>query len=163
VGGFKGPGGGQSLTGQVLSRQQKREMRWRIDFSGSPQEHLVKLRALEVTLALPTRQPGAYLLVDLTRMPPAAKRDDLAQQRNKIKWFNSSPPSLQGLARALNLGEVPPYAVIFLPAKMEAEMQQLEHDYGGLEEHQIELTEFEIQRHDGRYRPVVVSQRKRQF
>jgi hypothetical protein len=159
----KGPGGGQSEHGQVLSKRQKREMRWRIDFSGSPQEHLEKLRALQVTLALPTRQPGIFLVVDLTRNPPAAKPEDLTQQRNKIKWFNTSLASIQGLARVLGLREVPPYAVIFLPEAMETEMQQLERDYGGLEEHQIELTEFEIQRRDGRYRPVVVNQRKRQF
>jgi hypothetical protein len=49
--------------------------------------------------------------------------------------------------------------VIFLPPGVEKEMIGLEHDYKGLEENQIELTEFEIQRRDdGRFGPVVVRQ-----
>jgi hypothetical protein len=158
-----GPGGGNSKTGALLTDQERRERRWRIDFSGSGEQHLDKLRALQITLALPTGQPNQYFLVDLTRNPPAAIINNLAKQRDKEKWFNSSPASLRELARVLRLRAAPPYAVIFLPPAVEKELIRLEHDYKGLQEHQIELTEFEIQRRGGQYVPVVVSQRQKQF
>jgi hypothetical protein len=161
----QGPGSGTGATGRVLTKRQRRELRWRIDFSGTGEEHLAKLKALHITLAIPTGQPYRFWVVDLTRTPLVGKIADLSQQKDKIKWFNTRQESLQALSVALRkhglrLPGVPPYVVIFLPPAMEQEMIQLEHDYRGLEEDQIELTEFEIQRRpDGSFGPVVVAQR----
>jgi hypothetical protein len=165
VGTKKGPGSGTGNTGRVLSKRQRRELRWRIDFSGTGEEHLDKLKALHITLAIATGVPYRFLVVDLTHSPLAGKMTDLSRQKDKIKWFNTRPESLRALALALQkhglpLRSVPPYVVIFLPPAMEHEMIQLEHDFKGLEEDQIELTEFEIQRRpDGSFGPVVVAQR----
>jgi hypothetical protein len=152
----KKPGPGPS--GQPLTQQQRREMRWRIDFSGSPAEHLRKLKALNITFAVPTRQTGIYLLFDLTRDPPATKKDNLAAYLNRVKWFNSHRQSLQGIMPLLGLKELPRFAVIFLPEEMEDEMRRLEEAYQGRREDEIQLTEFEIRRQGDGYRPVVVRQ-----
>lgn len=156
---YTGAGRGTQIAGQVLTRRQRRELRWKINFSGSGEEHLAKLKALGITLVLPAGQ-GVFQEFDLSRMPPTHRLvKDLHEQANKIKWYNTYLPSLRELARVLHLSAVPPYAVIFLPAALEEEMIRLEHDYQGLEEDQIELTEFEIQRRpDGSVGPVVVRQ-----
>jgi hypothetical protein len=155
----KGLGNGTNPNGGDRSKQQRRELRWRIDFSGTGEQHLAKLRALGITLAVPTGVPGRFLVMDLSRNPPASAVTDLSRQLNKVKWFNTKAESVRELARVLRLPTAPPYAVIFLPAKMEQEMIDLEHRYKGLEETQIERTDFEIQqRRDGSYGPVVVRQ-----
>jgi hypothetical protein len=154
-----GPGGGTGGPGsRLLTRQQRREMRWRIDFSGDPAEHIRKLKALHIALAVPTRQQGMFLLIDLTQTPPAPRKDNLASWVDKVKWFNKHPPSLQGMMQQLRLPELPQYAVIFLPDDMEQEMLRLEEAYAGRREDQIQLTEFVIERHADGYRPKVVNQ-----
>jgi hypothetical protein len=158
----EGPGTGNDPNGVVRTKRQRRELRWRIYFSGTGEQHLAKLRALAITLALPTRARGQFQVWDLTSNPPHATITDLRAQQNKIKWISQDPKSLPDLARALRLREIPPYAVIFLPQAVEEEMIQLEHDYKGLEENQIKLTEFEIRRRpDGGFSPVVISQTPR--
>jgi hypothetical protein len=153
-GGKAGPGGGPAQT-----KQTRRSLRWKIDFSGTGEQHLAKLRALGVTLALPTAARGRFLVYDLTHSPPAGTPSDLRDQQDKVRWFNAIPPSLRELARVLHLPGVPRFAVIFLPPAVEEEMIRLEHQYRGLTEDQIERTDFEIQqRPDGSYGPVVVRQ-----
>jgi hypothetical protein len=165
IGSKVGPGEGDSPTGEVLTKRRKRELRWKIDFSGSGEEHLRKLRALGVTLAFPTRRPGIFLVLDrdaLAQSPPRGKLSNLFQLKDKVKWFNVSPQSLQQLAAVLRLSEVPRYAAIFLPDAVEDEMIRLEHDFQGLNEEQIARTDFEIRRRDGGgYGPVVVNQFRR--
>jgi hypothetical protein len=164
VGEKQGPGGGTADKGVLMSKRQKRQRRWKIDFSGTGEEHLAKLRALGIALAVPTARPDMFMLMDLTRTPPLGKLDNLSRYADKIKWFNVTPPSLRELARVLHLQGVPRYAVIFLPEAMEDELQQLEHDYRGLDESQIEMTEFEIRRRDdGTVGPVVVAQTPKRF
>jgi hypothetical protein len=159
VGNKKGPGAGTSPTGVVRTKQERRGFRWRIDFSGTAEQHLAKLRALGITLAVPTGIPGRFFVMDLNRTPPTRTMTDLSRQMNKVKWFNTKAESVRELARVLGLPTVPPYVVIFLPQKMEQELADLEQSYKGLNENQIELTEFEIrQRPDGSYGPVVIRQ-----
>src|SRR5262249_4726354 len=162
IGSKPGPGTRARNPGAPsLTRQQRREMRWRIDFSGDPAEHVRKLKALKITLAVPTSKPGLFLLADLTQTPSMTRLDDLGAHRDKVKWFNSHQPSLQGLMTQLQLPQLPRYAVIFLPDEMEQEMLRLEEQHEGLREDQIELTEFEIRPQGDGYRPVVVRQTRR--
>jgi hypothetical protein len=156
----QGPGMGNNKFGQVLTVQQKHEMRWRIKFiTADGHEHLEQLRALRITLALPTPQAGTFNVLDLTRRPPVGKLENLQQQRDKVKWINTDPPSLQRLAMALRLPQMPQFAVIFLPPEMEETLSRLEHAFAGRPEYLITLTEFEIRRGpDGSYVPIVTSQ-----
>ena len=164
IGKKTGPGGGTADKGVLRTKRQRREYRWKIDFSGTGEQHLEKLRALGITLAVPTHQRGIFLLMDLSRTPPTGRPDNLGQFADQIKWFNTSAPSLRELARALRLREAPNFVVIFLPEAMEEEMIRLEHDYKGLEENQIERTDFEIRRRDdGTLGPVVVAQQPKRF
>ena len=160
----KGAGGGTGASGVVLAKRRRRELRWRLLFKGGGQEHLENLRAWGVTLALPTPQ-GSFMVMDLTRTPPGRKMENLSSHRDEIKWINQDRLSVQRIAQALGIPP-PPYVVIFLPEEKENELIQLEHDYKGLDEHQIEMTEFDIRRRDdGRFVPVVINQipRKRPF
>lgn len=159
IGTKKGPGTGTSPTGVLLTKRERRQKRWRIDFSGDGPTHLKKLQALRVTLAIPSSRQGMFMVYDLAR-GMQGRLDNLVSHKDKVQWFNTSRHSLQQLASVMRLPQVPPFVVIFLPEAVEEEMHRLEHEYRGLEEHQITFTEFEIrQRPDGSYGPVVVAQR----
>lgn len=160
VGSAVGPGRGRDPNGRLLTRTEKRERRWLIDFSGTGPEHLKKLEALNITLALPTANPRFFRLVDFSGPQPTFKKDTLNGYTKRVKWFNQHKRSLRELAKVLRLRFVPKYVVIFLPEAMEHEMARLEVNYRGVPEDQINFTWFEIkQRDDGSYGPVVVAQR----
>jgi hypothetical protein len=154
----QGKDGGHSPPGVVLSKQRHREMRWKINFSGNAEEHLNKLKAIRVLLALPSRQPGIFEVWDMSAMNPTSKLDNLARYRDRVQWFNKYPPSMMQLAQALRLPQPPAFAAIILPPDVEQEMLRLEEQYKGRKEHQIQSTVFEIQHRDGRYQPVVTAQ-----
>src|SRR5262249_26276514 len=139
VGGPKGPGGtgkgnrkgagrGTSPYGQVLTDQRKRQMRWQILVSLDGQIHLAKLKAVRVTLVMPSGKQGEYKLFDLERslQPQMTKR--LEQLADKVWWTNNDPAEVQALARVLGLREMPPCFVIFLPKALEDRMVQLEEE-----------------------------------
>lgn len=156
----KGPGDGTDPKGVLLSKRQKREMRWLIQFSGDGKEHLKKLKALQITLAIPTANPGWFQLVDLSGPAPKFLVSDLKQHADKVKWFNVNPESLGNLAQVLNLVRAPKYVVIFLPDNVEKEMVDLEYKYKNAPEHLILYTRFEItKRDDGSFGPVVIEQK----
>lgn len=162
-GGFgtkKGAGGGNSDTGQILSKRQKHQNRWLVEFSGPGLEHLKKLKALRVTLALPTAAPGAFQVVDLSGLSPKYSFSDLKQHISKVKWYNADPQSVAQLALALQMKQTPKFIVIFLPDAVEQEMAELEASYKGFPENLIQYTRFEImQRPDGSFGPLVVEQK----
>jgi hypothetical protein len=69
---------------------------------------------------------------------------------------------MKQLEQVLKLPRTPSSAFIILPEAVEDEMVRLEHEYQGLQEHQIERTEFRIERRpDGSIGPVVVRQVKK--
>jgi hypothetical protein len=155
-----GPGRGMSPYGQVLTDQRKRQMRWQILASTDGRIHLAKLKALRVTLVMPTRKPGEFTIFDLERndRPQVTKR--LEEQADKVWWTNRDPIEVQALARVLGLRETPQCFVIFLPKALEDRMVQLEEEYQGAREDLIEKTIWDVPQRDGRYasEPQVVQQ-----
>lgn len=154
-----GPGGGTDPNGKLLTKTQRREMRWEVDFSGSGLEHLKKLKALKIMLAVPTPQQGYFRVFDFSGSGPRIRLDDLSGYKNKVKWFNVHAPSLTQLSKVIQLHYVPKYVIVFLPPEVEEEMARLEVAYQGKPENLIRFTRFEIRlRNDGTYGPVVVAQ-----
>jgi hypothetical protein len=157
-----GPGGGTSPYGVVLSKQQRRQKRWRILASPDGPIHLAKLQALNVTLVMPTRNPKVFTVFDLTRKPvQAATTTRLEEHGNKVWWTNRNAAEVKGLASVLGLRETPPCFVIFLPTKLEERMVEIEEAHQGAQEHEIEETVWDIPLRDGYYarEPVIVEQR----
>jgi hypothetical protein len=167
-GGFgikKGPGSGNDPNGKLLSQVQKRQLRWRIKFSDDAPEHVKQLKALRVTLAIPTSLPDVYSLLDLSGLNNKLSSEiGLKQHAHKFKFFNAHPPAVAMVSKQLGVPYVPKYLVIFLPESMEEELAMLEAQHAqGVPENQIEYTVFQItQRSDGKYGPVVVEQKLKQ-
>jgi hypothetical protein len=159
IGNRTGPGKGRSPYGQVLTDQRKRQMRWQILASTNGQIHLAKLKALRVTLVMPTLKPGEFQIFDLERSlrPQYTKR--LEEQADKVWWTNRDPVEVATLAQVLAVPK-PPCFVIFLPKALEDRMVQLEGEYQGAREEQIEKTIWDVPLRNGRYasEPQVVRQ-----
>ena len=156
-----GAGTGTSPYGRVFTNQQKRQMRWQILASPDGRIHLAKLQALKVTLVMPTRRAGIFTIFDLTGSKPVRKETRrLADQAAKVWWTNRDPTEVQALARVLRLRDVPHCFVIFLPKALEDRMVQLEEEYQGAREDQIEKTIWDVPLRNGRYasEPQVVQQ-----
>lgn len=164
-GGFgskRGPGGGTDPNGQLLTKTEKRERRWEIDFSGTGAEHVKKLKALNITLAIPLSVAGLYQIYEFSNTAARVRRGDLVEYKDKVKWFNVHPPSLAQLAQVLGLQHTPQHSIIFLPQAMEEELARLEVEFRGVPESQIRYTRFEIRaRPDGTLGPVVVDQERK--
>jgi hypothetical protein len=164
--GIKGnnPGAGSSPSGKVLSTLQKRQMRWKILASEDGKTHLAKLRALKVTLVVPTRAEGIFKVMDLARPSPTFETTRLlANQGGKVWWTNAIPQHVAGLATVLGI-ERPRAFVIFLPKALEERMLELERDYSsGRSEDEIELTTWDVPFRDGHYarEPIIVDQKLR--
>jgi hypothetical protein len=155
-----GPGRGTSPYGQVLTDQRKRQMRWQILASTDGSIHLAKLRALNVTLVMPTRNPQIFTVFDLERSLAPKTTTKLEEHADKVWWTNRDPVEVGALARVLKLPETPPCFVIFLPKGLEDRMVQLEEQYQGAREDQIEKTIWDVPLRNGRYanEPQVVRQ-----
>src|SRR5262249_34751845 len=103
TGGTKGPGGtgrgsktragkGKSPYGQVTTAQRWRQMRWQLLASSIGQVHLDKLKAMNVTLVMPTRDPRVFNVFDLKRQPVALERSTrLEEHADKVWWTNRDP------------------------------------------------------------------------
>ncbi|HYT89761.1 MAG TPA: hypothetical protein VEL76_13720 [Gemmataceae bacterium] len=151
--GLKGnnPGGGRDPRGKLLTSQQKRQGRWRLIMSDDGPSHLAQLKALKVTLVVPTRSKDVFRLLDLSRPNPTFENTTvLAGQRDKVWWRSDEPRQLPALAAALRI-ETPPAVWIFLPKGLEARMAELEQAYQGRSEDEIEMTLWEVPLRDGHY------------
>jgi hypothetical protein len=160
-GGDVGPGSGSSPYGQVLTNQRKRQMRWKILASDDGQVHLAKLKALKLTLVVPTANPNVFEIMDLGQSAPQFKTTtNLRNQGDKVWWTNRHPKQVAGLAAVLGLRRVPPCFVIFLPKALEDRMLDLEQAHQGAREEQIQLTVWDVPLRDGHYaqEPEVVQQ-----
>ncbi|HYV39200.1 MAG TPA: hypothetical protein VE988_26165 [Gemmataceae bacterium] len=159
----KGPGGGSSPKGTVLNDQRRRELRWVIFASPDGDIHVKKLQALKVTLVIPLRpkpgEPVYALSYDLSKSLKPNKIQ-AADDPTKVRWVNKDAHEMMGLAKALRLSEVPPFAVIYLPADLESDMARRELAHQGRQEHEILLTKWDVRERDGSYEnePYIVQQ-----
>jgi hypothetical protein len=179
AGGLKGPGvgknkagkegKGQSLTGQILNTQRRRELRWNIRVASTDADvHLKKLQALKAILIVPLQsQPGYALKFDLSKPTIGAGEKVRAEDDfGKVRWSSKgelSPIAAASLAKALKLPEVPSFTVIYLPKSIEDAMAERELNFMGRQEHEILQTIWDVRQRDGVYEnePYIVQQTPR--
>lgn len=162
----KGPGtgAGGGLLGRKGTQQEVYAIRWRFDLSGDAKEHARKLAAMGVTVAIPAQNPNAgfFIITDLNRRPADMKKDNLAEYKDAVKWFNTRPESVQSLARELQLPYVPQFVVLLLPKDREQDMAQKEAQFArnqGRDVSRIQETWFDFRMQNGAYDPTVIRQK----
>ncbi len=140
----------------------RRMLRWRMRFdTRSGDEYCRQLRALNAVLAFPKDDEGPnYRVIRELSARPTKVIDEDISKIERIFWIDDDPKSAGSLLKALGLEDKPKHVVVFLPEKLEEQLFQDELKYHGLKEDQIEETVFQVKLIDGKYVPVVVSQRK---
>jgi hypothetical protein len=159
-GSAKGPGSGKG-PGGPLTDQRRRELRWQILASTNGEVHLKKLQALQVTLLIPLKsQPGFMLRYDLSKPTLVGEKVRAQDDSQKVRWKNANAEEMVTLAQVLNLQEVPPFTVIYLPSGLEADMARRELAYEGRPERDILKTVWDVRERDGAYEnePFIVKQ-----
>lgn len=154
-----GFGGG---PGRTATRAEVLAWRWRFNLQGSPREHADKLAAIGVTLAIPKRTGGGFLIArDLKRRPVEVRFDDLADFKDAVKWYNTDAQSVRGLANELQLPFVPPHVILLLPKDREQKMAAEEARFA--REHRrnlktVRATWFDFRIRGGGYEPIAIRQ-----
>lgn len=153
--GAGGPGGRPTTKQEIFS------WRWRFDLTGNGPEHARKLAAMGVTLAIPDRSGGFFVVTDLNRRPVELKKNGLVEFKDAVKWYNYKPESIQGLVRELRLPFMPAYVVLLLPKEREDKMAAEEAQFAkakGLDPARIQATWFDFRLQNGTFEPVVIRQ-----
>jgi hypothetical protein len=155
-----GAGRGDSKTGVIFTEQRRREFRWTILASDDGDTHLKKLQAMKVVLMIPLRKPGRALRFDLTKPSLVGTEVPAEDDSNKVRWKNDIAGEMVGLAKALHLKDVPPFAIIYLPSELERSMATKELSFQGRREEEILKTVWDVRQLDGVYEnhPSIVKQ-----
>jgi hypothetical protein len=166
---MKGKGGSPGGLGQKATEQEIKARRWQFDLSGSPKEHADKIDKTGVILAIPDPKFGKMdprfaplqLITDLKRRPALMSPAPANQFADAVKWFNTRPESIMGLAQELRLPFVPSCFILLLPKEREAKMAAEEARYAqqkGNDINRITMTRFDFRLQNGIYEPVVIAQ-----
>jgi hypothetical protein len=158
-----GEGSGKGEGKGNLSVREKRMLRWTMQFdTRSGNDYLRQLHGLGAILAIPKDRGGAnyWIIRDLTSRPATLLDEDISQIQ-RIYWIDDKPHSVQSIARALGLREVPERFVAFMPEELENQLFDMELKYRNRTEDEIEETTFKVAIIGGKYTPVVVSQREK--
>ncbi len=151
-----GPAGPERDGGETAVRL-KRMARWSLVFNTRDgEDYLHQLDALGAIIGIPTEEPEKFLIIRDLKQPNPQKED--VTKITLIRWSDTRPDSVAGLARALRLPNVPQTIWAFFPRKFEQQLWKAEHDYKGLQEDQIAETKFQIVRRGDWCVPVVRDQ-----
>lgn len=158
-----GEGTGRGEGKGNLTQREKRMLRWVMQFdTRSGADYLRQLQGLGAILAIPKDRNGNdyWVIRDLSSRPPRLENEDLSKIQ-RIYWIDDKPHSVMSIARALGLSEVPSHFVAFMPQELEDKLFQEELNYRGRKEDEIYSTQFRVERINGKYVPVVVSQKEK--
>ncbi|MCI0376650.1 MAG: hypothetical protein L0215_03510 [Gemmataceae bacterium] len=153
--GLGGPGGRKLTKAEVYAN------RWHFNLSGTPKEHVEKLIAIGVTVAVPQPRSGWAFIPDLRRRPVELSPGSLEKYKDAVKWQNTDPISMQGLTHELKLPLVPPAVLMLLPKDREERMAAEELQFAqqaGRPPEQIRKTVFDFRLKGGVFEPVVIEQ-----
>jgi hypothetical protein len=162
-------GGGQMGFGTKATEQEIKARRWQFDLSGEPKIHADKIDKTGVILGVPDPKAGnmdprmapLLLITDVKRRPAAMMPAGANQFADAVKWYNTRPESIQGLAQELRLPFVPRCFILLLPKEREAKMAAEEARYAAQKGHDINkitMTLFDFRLQNGTYEPVVIAQ-----
>lgn len=162
IGDKKGDGTGSGTPGtRTATRAEILAWRWRFDLTGNPKQHAEKLDAIGVVLALGDGRGGFYLVRDLKRRPVPLEKADMTKYKDAVKWFNTRPESVAGLAQELKLPFQPQFVVILLPKDREEKVAAEEARYAQQRNRPVQTvraTWFDFEFRDGGYEPVATKQ-----
>ncbi len=151
-GGAKGPS-----TGRMDSRTRHMD-RWVLTFETRDGfDYLRQLETLGAILAVPL-EGDRFLVIRNLKHRPARGEIENAAAIQRIFWIDDKPESVRSLARALQLERVPGHIVAFFPDALEEELLRKELAFRNRREEEIRKTYFRLERHGGRFEPVVVDQ-----
>jgi tetratricopeptide (TPR) repeat protein len=142
-------------------RRMERMGRWTMTFNTRDGEDYVKqLQSLGAILAIEVPgEPGkATVYRDLTS-PAEGEVEDI-NEIESMWWIDDKHESVIGLCAALRIKPEPQRVIVFLPPRQEEKLLELELEFAGKKEEEINETIFELKnRGKGRYEPVVVRQK----
>lgn len=154
--GSGGPGGRKLTRAEIFAR------RWRFDLSGTGKEHADKIAAVGLILVIPSPQGELLFIKDIRRRPVELQPGNLGKFQDAVKWQNTSPHSIQALARELQLPFVPPAVFMFLPREREEKMAAEELRFAqqaGRPPALVQETWFDFRLRGGQYEPVAIAQK----
>jgi hypothetical protein len=150
--GTGGPGGGGTAT-----QQQIFAWRWHFELGGDPKEHIRKLIAMGVHVAVVSPQGQAYFITDLKRRPAEMTKGTVPDPKEVVSWENRSQPSIVGFAREMKLPFMPKRVVLLLPKEREQKMAQEEARFAGEQGRDVRTvtkTYFDFRLRNGAYEPL---------
>jgi hypothetical protein len=151
-----GTGSGTAPGEGTLSKRQKRQLRWEINFRvNGPEDHLRQFAALGAILAVPLPNGTFQVFRDLNRRPPIGRVEDLAHL-NRIWWSDRNPDTIMGLSQVLRV-RPGPVLFAFFPQSLEERLAQMEKEYRGQQNEELiqEKMRFQVVPSGGSYEVVV--------
>lgn len=161
-----GVGDGTGAGHDKLTQREKRNSRWKINFSIMNKEDYVdQIRSLGAFLAFPLQEVtdfGNYAIVrDLSKRPAHWEKGDVATLQ-RMNWWDDDSRSVRNVVAVLGirLPTTPKVFLAFIPEEFErkvfdVELTYLKQNFPGNTENSIEYTEFDLLVHDGKYEPKV--------
>jgi hypothetical protein len=165
-GGGKGSGkgtgeGNLAGPGKInVSQREKRQLRWEMQFRTlDGNDYLRQLKSLNAILAIDGPSGELLVIEDLMRRPAVPVAKDF-EGINRIYWTDDRPESVNGLAHALQLPNVPSRFIAFFPVELENELLKKELAFRNLPEEEIDKTWFKIVPTRRGFEPFVERQTK---
>lgn len=121
-----GDGTGTGGAGGPLTRQEFLARRWKFDLSGPPKMHLDKLAKVGFIVGIEGDDGRFYTVADLKRQPAELRRDNFEKYQDAVKWENTRPDSISGVAREMGLKMNVRRILLFLPRDREEKVAQEE-------------------------------------
>jgi hypothetical protein len=156
-----GPGIGDGGLGRKATKQEILARRWRFDLTGDPKTHADKLATIGFTVAVADVQGRFHIIRDIKRRPVELAPADLSKYADAVRWANSDPRSVQGLAQELRLPFVPRFVVLFLPQDREEKIAAAEHAYAARTRRDLRTvtaTWFDFRLRGASFDPTVIRQ-----
>lgn len=158
----KGEGPGDPGSGKVKNKHRDRMLRWTMQFNTRDgKDYAKQLQSLGAIVAIEVPDETAKMTVYRDLTSPAKGEVEEVKSIKNIWWIDDKPESVSALCDALKIKPAPKRLIAFLPTELEEKLLKSELAYAkGKTEDEIIETVFELKnRGEGRYEPVVISQR----
>jgi hypothetical protein len=153
----KGPGG--TGADSTLGRNMRWVLRFKVTSGG---DYLDQLRAMEAEILVPIPNTDKCIIIPDTARPKdqrTASDDDMRRLADKIKFSDTRPEAVKGVARTLGLDFTPTSFWAFFPKRIEDELSKKETGYRNRRAEDIEETIFRVRVTGSGYELIVDEQK----
>ncbi len=156
---------GDDRAGSAVEVDRAHEKEWEIRFDNDVtlDEYARQLEFFDIEVAAVSKTGRVEYVRELTKPRPEKRTGQRGEDgRMYIGWKSGQLHAAdRRLLRKAGVTTTGKELTHFFPREVQGLMEELEVDYAGLDEHQIELTRFQIRRSsdDGGYEFVVIDQR----